>query len=76
MGAPDQTSLFCSDLRSITVNPQSSIKHPGCLLEDGVKKMRFVKVSDFFISRECKIGIENLNMEVRVRNSNKKTRYF
>ena len=51
--------------KNITVNPQSSNKLSGR-----------IKRLNFFILRECKINTKDLNMEVRVRNSNKKARYF
>ena len=41
-------------------------------MDDGVCKSFGV----FFVSRECKINIKNFNMEVLVKNSIKKTRYF
>ena len=74
-------------VRSITVNSQSSNKLPKGLwkFQDFrgsvywramLKKVAFMKVLDFLILRECKIIIKNLNMEMGVRNSNKKTRYF
>ena len=40
------------------------------------KKAAPGKVLYFSISRECKIYLRNLNMEMRVRNSYKKTIYF
>ena len=40
------------------------------------KNLACIKVLHFFISREYKINIRNLNIDVRVRNSNKKIKDF
>ena len=41
-----------------------------------MKKAAFIKAFNFLLLRECKINIKNLNMEVLVRNSDKKSKYF
>ena len=44
--------------------------------EQRYRKAVCIKVLDCLVSREGKINIKSFNIEVRVRNSNRKTMYF